>query len=81
MVCQSVPKTINLIVKKGRLISTGRAIKSPITGIDITNIAERDLCDTFVQNCKEYAQGHDLYTEYQRKKKNKKQTNNFEVLA
>lgn len=59
--------------KKGRLISTGRAIKSPVMRIDVSNIAERDVCDTFVQQCKDYANRHNFYTEYQRKKKNKKQ--------
>jgi len=55
--------------KKGRLISAGRAVKTPIITANVAQVEDRNLCDTFVNLCKEWAVKENYIVNYPRRKK------------
>lgn len=59
--------------KKGRLISTGRAITKPLFTINVENKEVRDYSDTFVRQCKVWAEDNNYDVNYPRRRKKTKQ--------
>jgi hypothetical protein len=55
--------------RKGRLVSQGRAAKTPIFMIDIEAVETKDFSDLFVRKCKEYCENHGYTAEYPRRRK------------
>lgn len=58
--------------KKGRVISTGRAVSKPLFVVNVSNVAERDLSDHFVQQCRMWAEENGYNTKYPRRRKKNK---------
>lgn len=66
--------------RTGRIKARGNALSQQHMSYDVTNIAERDRNDYFVQICRSYCDQNNIQHDYKRRVKNKKQNTELSSL-